>query len=113
VLRETFQAGQDCQTRFHPKISSVRIWNALPNELYGIKVHGNKERLVGCLPSQDLSLSLLILNMSVFFAARVKPALPECWGHRGASAAFPENTLLSFKAAIADGAHAIESGNTA
>ncbi|EIW76202.1 PLC-like phosphodiesterase [Coniophora puteana RWD-64-598 SS2] len=35
--------------------------------------------------------------------------LPECWGHRGASAAFPENTLASFEAAIRDGAEGIES----
>ncbi|CEL59274.1 Phosphatidylglycerol phospholipase C OS=Schizosaccharomyces pombe (strain 972 / ATCC 24843) GN=SPAC4D7,02c PE=3 SV=2 [Rhizoctonia solani AG-1 IB] len=39
-------------------------------------------------------------------AARV---LPECWGHRGASAAFPENTLASFEAAMRDGAEGIES----
>jgi len=35
--------------------------------------------------------------------------LPECWGHRGASAAYPENTLASFEAAIRDGAEGIES----
>lgn len=35
--------------------------------------------------------------------------LPECWGHRGASAAFPENTLASFEKAIQDGAEGIES----
>ncbi|PLW17744.1 hypothetical protein PCANC_09080 [Puccinia coronata f. sp. avenae] len=35
--------------------------------------------------------------------------LPLCWGHRGASAAFPENTLHSFEAAIKDGAEGIES----
>ncbi|GAA6063176.1 hypothetical protein JCM10212_003111 [Sporobolomyces blumeae] len=34
---------------------------------------------------------------------------PQCWGHRGASAAFPENTLASFEAAIRDGAEGIES----
>ncbi|KAI0254796.1 PLC-like phosphodiesterase [Lactifluus subvellereus] len=34
---------------------------------------------------------------------------PECWGHRGASAAYPENTLASFEAAIRDGAEGIES----
>ncbi|EGG03796.1 uncharacterized protein MELLADRAFT_72523 [Melampsora larici-populina 98AG31] len=34
--------------------------------------------------------------------------LPACWGHRGASAAFPENTLSSFEAAIRDGAEGIE-----
>jgi len=34
--------------------------------------------------------------------------LPECWGHRGASAALPENTLASFEAAIRDGAEGIE-----
>ncbi|KAI9513305.1 PLC-like phosphodiesterase [Russula earlei] len=33
----------------------------------------------------------------------------ECWGHRGASAAFPENTLASFESAIRDGAEGIES----
>lgn len=36
-------------------------------------------------------------------------SLPDCWGHRGASAAFPENTLASFEAAIRDGAEGIES----
>jgi len=35
--------------------------------------------------------------------------LPECWGHRGASAAYPENTLASFEAAIRDGSEGIES----
>ncbi|CDO73826.1 hypothetical protein BN946_scf185015.g155 [Trametes cinnabarina] len=35
--------------------------------------------------------------------------LPECWGHRGASAAFPENTLASFERAFRDGAEGIES----
>ncbi|KAH9473767.1 hypothetical protein MJO29_000823 [Puccinia striiformis f. sp. tritici] len=35
--------------------------------------------------------------------------LPLCWGHRGASATFPENTLCSFEAAIKDGAEGIES----
>ncbi|KAI0700631.1 PLC-like phosphodiesterase [Cytidiella melzeri] len=38
-----------------------------------------------------------------------RKSLPECWGHRGASAAFPENTLASFEAAIRDGAQGIES----
>ncbi|KAJ7228185.1 PLC-like phosphodiesterase [Mycena pura] len=33
----------------------------------------------------------------------------DCWGHRGASARFPENTLSSFEAAIRDGAEGIES----
>ncbi|KAH9943177.1 PLC-like phosphodiesterase [Epithele typhae] len=35
--------------------------------------------------------------------------MPECWGHRGASSRFPENTLASFEAAIRDGAEGIES----
>ncbi|TFK17115.1 PLC-like phosphodiesterase [Coprinopsis marcescibilis] len=35
--------------------------------------------------------------------------LPDCWGHRGASSRFPENTLASFQAAIRDGAEGIES----
>ncbi|KAH8834241.1 PLC-like phosphodiesterase [Flagelloscypha sp. PMI_526] len=37
--------------------------------------------------------------------------LPACFGHRGASARYPENTLASFEAAIRDGAEGIESGN--
>lgn len=37
------------------------------------------------------------------------PAMPECWGHRGASAEFPENTLKSFAQAIKDGSEGIES----
>ncbi|KAF9000216.1 hypothetical protein BDQ17DRAFT_1359825 [Cyathus striatus] len=36
--------------------------------------------------------------------------LPDCWGHRGASSRFPENTLASFEAAMRDGAEGIESG---
>ncbi|KAI5828514.1 PLC-like phosphodiesterase [Schizophyllum commune Tattone D] len=35
--------------------------------------------------------------------------LPECWGHRGASARFPENTMASFEAAIRDGVDGLES----
>jgi len=35
--------------------------------------------------------------------------MPECWGHRGASAAFPENTIASFERAIRDGAEGLES----
>ncbi|XP_006456842.1 hypothetical protein AGABI2DRAFT_154321 [Agaricus bisporus var. bisporus H97] len=35
--------------------------------------------------------------------------LPDCWGHRGASARFPENTLVSFEAAARDGAEGFES----
>jgi len=35
--------------------------------------------------------------------------LAECWGHRGASAAFPENTLASFEAAMCNGSEGIES----
>ncbi|ORY33432.1 PLC-like phosphodiesterase [Naematelia encephala] len=38
-----------------------------------------------------------------------KPGDIECWGHRGASAHLPENTLASFRAAILEGAHGIES----
>ena len=38
-----------------------------------------------------------------------KPAEIECWGHRGASALLPENTLASFRAAILEGAQGIES----
>ncbi|EIM89051.1 PLC-like phosphodiesterase [Stereum hirsutum FP-91666 SS1] len=40
---------------------------------------------------------------------RISRARIECWGHRGASAAFPENTLASFEAAIRDGSEGIES----
>ncbi|SHO76892.1 Similar to S.cerevisiae protein PGC1 (Phosphatidyl Glycerol phospholipase C) [Malassezia sympodialis ATCC 42132] len=35
--------------------------------------------------------------------------IPHCWGHRGASAEFPENTLRSFEQAIKDGSEGIES----
>ncbi|KAL7415559.1 PLC-like phosphodiesterase [Mrakia frigida] len=38
----------------------------------------------------------------------VKP-FPQVWGHRGASAEFPENTMKSFVAAIKEGSHGIES----
>ncbi|GHJ83744.1 hypothetical protein NliqN6_0146 [Naganishia liquefaciens] len=33
----------------------------------------------------------------------------QCWGHRGASADLPENTLASYRAAILEGAEGIES----
>lgn len=36
------------------------------------------------------------------------PSLPECWGHRGASASFPENTKQSFIEACKAGADGIE-----
>ncbi|CAO1614782.1 unnamed protein product [Parajaminaea phylloscopi] len=39
----------------------------------------------------------------------LKGPLPECWGHRGASAAFPENTIASFDKAVRDGSEGIES----
>ncbi|KAI9000731.1 PLC-like phosphodiesterase [Trametes punicea] len=42
-------------------------------------------------------------------SSAIPKAMPECWGHRGASASFPENTLASFEAAIRDGAEGIES----
>ncbi|WWC72093.1 uncharacterized protein I206_106053 [Kwoniella pini CBS 10737] len=38
-----------------------------------------------------------------------KPKEIECWGHRGASAHLPENTLASFRAAIKEGCNGIES----
>lgn len=43
------------------------------------------------------------------YSSSANTELPACWGHRGASAAFPENTLSSFGAAIQDGAEGIES----
>ncbi|PWN90285.1 PLC-like phosphodiesterase [Acaromyces ingoldii] len=39
----------------------------------------------------------------------VAPDMPECWGHRGASVAFPENTIASFERAIRDGSEGLES----
>ncbi|UZJ51886.1 hypothetical protein CBS101457_001206 [Exobasidium rhododendri] len=44
-----------------------------------------------------------------FRLAGLEPPMPECWGHRGASAAFPENTIASFERAIRDGSEGIES----
>ncbi|OCF41343.1 glycerophosphoryl diester phosphodiesterase [Kwoniella heveanensis CBS 569] len=44
--------------------------------------------------------------------APIQPREPqdiECWGHRGASAHLPENTLASFQAAIKEGCDGIES----
>ena len=75
------------------------------------------------LPSPPSTLRHTVSAMS-------KSPLPECWGHRGvscltppapheypltrptlqASAAYPENTLASFEAAMRDGAEGIESG---
>ncbi len=40
-------------------------------------------------------------------------AFVDCWGHRGASARFPENTLASFEAAIRDGAEGVLHWHTA
>ncbi|WFD22369.1 hypothetical protein MEQU1_001039 [Malassezia equina] len=41
--------------------------------------------------------------------SKTAPSIPDCWGHRGASAEFPENTLRSFAQAIKDGSEGIES----
>ncbi|KAI0751086.1 PLC-like phosphodiesterase [Daedaleopsis nitida] len=49
------------------------------------------------------------ISASVSASSASARKLPECWGHRGASAAFPENTLASFERAIKDGAEGIES----
>ena len=38
----------------------------------------------------------------------MRPDMPECWGHRGASATFPENTIASFEKAILDGSEGLE-----
>lgn len=38
----------------------------------------------------------------------IRPDMPECWGHRGASATFPENTIASFEKAILDGSEGLE-----
>ncbi|ODO01710.1 hypothetical protein I350_06536 [Cryptococcus amylolentus CBS 6273] len=37
-----------------------------------------------------------------------KEVMPECWGHRGASASFPENTIASFVEACKAGADGLE-----
>ncbi|ORY29122.1 PLC-like phosphodiesterase [Naematelia encephala] len=39
---------------------------------------------------------------------KVIPRIPECWGHRGASASYPENTRASFIEACNAGADGIE-----
>jgi len=49
------------------------------------------------------------LGLASLLTMSNSPKLPQCWGHRGASAAFPENTLASFEAAFRDGAEGIES----
>lgn len=41
--------------------------------------------------------------------AAVVQKMPRCWGHRGASADYPENTLASFESAARAGADGIES----
>ncbi|POW18538.1 hypothetical protein PSHT_05653 [Puccinia striiformis] len=60
-----------------------------------------EDSLHQALPTHQLSSGFALGNKSA--------ALPLCWGHRGASATFPENTLSSFEAAIKDGAEGIES----
>ncbi|CAH7675156.1 glycerophosphoryl diester phosphodiesterase [Phakopsora pachyrhizi] len=57
--------------------------------------------------SQDSDLTTPSLSEAT--SSSLDEPLPACWGHRGASAAFPENTLSSFEAAIRDGAEGIES----
>lgn len=44
-----------------------------------------------------------------FKMAGLQPPMPECWGHRGASATFPENTIASFDKAVRDGSEGLES----
>ncbi|KAI0092135.1 PLC-like phosphodiesterase [Irpex rosettiformis] len=61
------------------------------------------------LPHRHLSLPSLFTALFRYGMPPTTRKLPECWGHRGASAAFPENTLASFEAAMQDGADGIES----
>ncbi|PWZ03047.1 PLC-like phosphodiesterase [Testicularia cyperi] len=42
------------------------------------------------------------------FKMQLQPDMPECWGHRGASATYPENTIASFEKAIQDGSEGLE-----
>ncbi|KAJ6560725.1 PLC-like phosphodiesterase [Mycena sp. CBHHK59/15] len=49
------------------------------------------------------------LLIPTFPAMSETKRLPQCWGHRGASVSFPENTIASFEAAIRDGVDGIES----
>ncbi|TBU41465.1 PLC-like phosphodiesterase [Dichomitus squalens] len=58
---------------------------------------------------RPLSAAFFHSAMSATAAPTISKVMPECWGHRGASARFPENTLASFEAAIRDGAEGIES----
>jgi hypothetical protein len=67
-----------------------------------------------------------LCTMTYATSVEAPPRLPAVWGHRGvsclrytdaisevwgqASAQYPENTLISFKQAILDGAEGIESG---
>ncbi|KDR84084.1 hypothetical protein GALMADRAFT_696724 [Galerina marginata CBS 339.88] len=62
-------------------------------------------------PARALTTTTTIPRPS-FSVMSVTPSrtLPDCWGHRGASSRFPENTLASFEAAIRDGSEGIESG---
>ncbi|TFK28542.1 PLC-like phosphodiesterase [Coprinopsis marcescibilis] len=51
---------------------------------------------------------MTVLSSTILSQDTTATVLPDCWGHRGASAAFPENTLASFELAIKDGAEGIE-----
>lgn len=55
------------------------------------------------------ALSLSTAKSTGKVVPKYEPKEIECWGHRGASAHLPENTLASFRAAILEGANAIES----
>ncbi|EKM79843.1 hypothetical protein AGABI1DRAFT_127527 [Agaricus bisporus var. burnettii JB137-S8] len=50
-----------------------------------------------------------VIGGSSAITPAVNRILPDCWGHRGASGRFPENTIASFEAAIRDGSDGIES----
>lgn len=58
-------------------------------------------------PDQDLPAFELGVSS---YEARAQSQLPECWGHRGASASYPENTKASFIEACKQGADGIETG---
>jgi phosphatidylglycerol phospholipase C len=55
-----------------------------------------------------VSPSLDAADKDSFSLAPAKFRMPECWGHRGASASFPENTCKSFIEACKAGADGIE-----
>lgn len=61
-------------------------------------------------PPEEQSIHAARNFVQPYLDAGTTPPMPECWGHRGASGVFPENTMASFERAVEDGSEGIETG---